>query len=73
MTLLSHLGVGDMGVEPQHSQTHQTDVTATVTSLAGRVEAEGAPDPLGLCFSIRKAELTKGYIFFFFRFGKSRT
>lgn len=33
--LLSHLGVGDMGVELQLSQTHQTDITAAFTSFGG--------------------------------------
>lgn len=32
VTLLSHMGVGDMMAEPQHSQTYQTDITATLTS-----------------------------------------
>lgn len=32
VTLLSHMGVGDMVAEPQHSQTYQTDIIATLTS-----------------------------------------
>lgn len=69
--LLSHLGVGNMGVELQHSQTHQTDITAAFTSL-GSGDGGGTSDPLGLCFSIRKAELTKRYVFLGLREAKPK-